>query len=509
MIRKSQYFSNLYRDSVALMQLSAALLDVEGVVQASLVMATEANIDLLAEVGLVDAETAPRPNDILFAIEAEDDAAHAAALAAAEGMLAEDKPAPGGGGVPEFPPRSFEMALEAMPAANLALISCPGEYAAAEGMKALRLGLDVMIFSDNVRVEDEVRLKSLADATDHIVMGPDCGTSIIGGVPLGFANVVARGDIGIVAASGTGLQQVSCLIDQAGAGVSHALGTGGRDLAAAVGGVSMLRGLRMLAEDASTKVIVLISKPPADAVAEAVLEAAAGAGKPAVVNFLGMPAPENHAANLVFAANLEDAASAAVALSQGSAHSPAAASAVPAVSLAPQQKFIRGLYSGGTFCYEAQQIFADSLGPVYSTTPLLPDLALTDHWQSQEHTIIDLGDDVFTRGRPHPMIDHRLRNERFLQEAADTEVALILLDVVLGYGAHMDPAGEMIPALREAQSIADAAGRALIFVGFICGTAADPQDMAAQQAALVSEGVILASSNAAAVRLSAQILGKE
>ena len=250
-----------------------------------------------------------------------------------------------------------------MPAANLALISTPGDYAAAEAMKALRLGLNVMLFSDNVAVEDEIALKRYARAHDLIVMGPDCGTAIIGGIPLGFANVVRRGDIGVVAASGTGLQQVTCLIDRLGGGISQAIGTGGHDLSREVGGITLLQGLQALADDPATRVIVLISKPPAPEVAAAVLASARKAGKPVVVNFLGADPQSIAGPGLTPAKTLEDAALAAVALAKGEQRSALALASAPfdPPRLAAGQRYIRGLYSGGTFCYEATLLLGETL----------------------------------------------------------------------------------------------------------------------------------------------------
>lgn len=489
------------------MQLSTALGEIDGVNQASLVMATEANIALLTESGLLEGEVIPRPNDILLAVDADTDAAYAEAAREAEQLLHQAPPAASGGGPRETDPRSIEMGLAAVPRANLALISCPGEYAGAEAMKALRLGLDVMIFSDNVDVETEKELKEFADAEGRLVMGPDCGTAIIAGVPLGFANMVTRGDVGIVAASGTGLQQVSCLIDQHGAGVSHALGTGGRDLSSAIGGISMRRGLSLLAADDGTKIIVLISKPPAPEVAAAIVTAASAIDKPVIINFVGAEPSSESDPNLHFATTLEDAAGLAVSLSSGAEVSPTdTPNTAAAIKFADSQKYIRGLYSGGTFSYEALHLLADTVGDVCSTTPLLPELALEDAWQSRNHTVIDLGDDEFTRGRPHPMIDHRLRNERIVKEAEDPETAVLLFDIVLGHGAHPDPAGEMIPSLLEAKAHAEKEGRELALVGFVCGTKADPQNMGQQIIALEDAGVLLAPSNAAAVRLAASIV---
>jgi FdrA protein len=508
---RQKLFRNLYRDSVSLMQLSALLSARPGVRQASAVMASEGNLELLREAGLARGAIEAGPSDLLVAIEGDEDALEGA-MAAAEAALTETRARPEGGSGRRRPaPRSIEMALGDLPTANLALISTPGDYAAAEAWKALRLGLNVMLFSDNVALEAEIALKRYARDHDLLVMGPDCGTAILGGVPLGFANVVRRGGIGAVAASGTGLQQVTCLIDRLGMGVSQAIGTGGHDLSARVGAITMLQGLDALAADPATEVIVLISKPPDPEVAARVLRAARGAGKPVVVNFLGADPASIEGASLHAARTLEDAARIAVALARGLEPEVPAGDARPlppeveALRLAPRQRYVRGLYSGGTFCYEALLLLGEALGPVHSNTPLDPAQALADVWRSIAHTAIDLGDDAFTRGRPHPMIDQSLRNERLLREAADPEVAVILLDVVLGYGAHPDPAAEIAPVIREARRRASGAGRDLAVVASVCGTAADPQDLTRQEAALRAAGVLLAESNAEAVRLAARI----
>jgi succinyl-CoA synthetase alpha subunit len=501
---------NLYRDSVSLMQLSATLGKLPGVEQASAVMATPANLELLREAGLLEGRITANPNDLLLALRGKSETALQTALAAA--AVALEKPAAGlvTGGVSAPPLRSLQMAQAQAPAANLALISVPGEYAAAEAMKALRLGLNVMLFSDNVALADEVALKRFAREHGLLVMGPDCGTAIVDGVPLGFANAVRRGTIGVVGASGTGTQQVTCLVHRAGAGISHAIGTGGHDLHKDVGGISMLAGMKALARDPGTEVIVLVSKPPAPGVAKTVLAAAERAGKPVVVNFIGAAAAEIRGRTLRAASTLEEAALIAVALARGGRPArPAKDQArLPALRFAAKQRYVRGLYSGGTFCYEASALLGEALGEVWSNAPADARLKLADPWKSHQHTLVDLGDDVFTRGRPHPMIDHRLRNERIVAEAGDPEVAVILLDVVLGHGAHPDPAAEMVPAIRKAQAVARKKGRALAIVGFVCGTDEDPQGLDRQEGALREAGVLLASSSARAARLAATIAQK-
>jgi succinyl-CoA synthetase alpha subunit len=489
------------------MQLADALGKLQGVERASVLMASEANLGLMREAGLLKDHVDASPNDILIAVQAKTDSAASAALSHAETGLKEEPRASRGAGPGEPAPRSIEMAVKTDPAANLALISTPGEYAAAEATKALRLGLNVMLFSDNVSLDDEAALKKYARENGLIVMGPDCGTAIINGVPLAFANVVKRGPVGCIAASGTGLQQVTCLVDRLGVGVSQAIGTGSHDLGEAVGGITMLQGLEALADDKETRVIVLISKPPAASVASRVLAAASKVGKPIVVCFVGADPASIKGKNLYPAKTLEDAARAAAALARGKkpAARAAARTAVPRVGLRAGQRYVRGLYSGGTFCYEASLLLGEALGRVWSNAPVKKSDKVGDVWRSREHTVIDLGDDVFTRGRPHPMIDHRLRNERLVAEAADPNVAVILFDVVLGYGAHQDPAAEMVPAIKAAQARAAKGKRKIAFVGFVCGTSGDPQNLAKQEAALKKSGVLLADSNAAAVRLAARI----
>jgi succinyl-CoA synthetase alpha subunit len=493
------------------MQFSQRLAAFPGVTQASAVMATENNINLLHAAGLLKGSFAPSPNDLLIVIEGSDERALDAVLNQAEVMLKQKPTDSGDGGRQRVMPRSIEMGLAEMPGANLALISTPGEYAAAEALKALHLGLNAMLFSDNVSMDDEIVLKQYARDHGLLVMGPDCGTAIINGVPLGFANVVRRGDIGLVAASGTGLQQVSSLIDRWNSGVSQAIGIGSHDLHTRVGGISMLQGIEMLAADPATRVIVLISKPPSLEVATRVLERAAQSGKPVVVDFIGADPTTVVRTGITFAQTLEDAAAMAVALSLGKEPRRSAGTQdreiIAAVgTAAPTQKYIRSLFSGGTFCFETLLLLGEKLGPIYSNVPLKPEYRLKDVWQSQQHTAIDLGDDLFTQGRPHPMIDFRLRNERILKEAADPKVRVILLDLVLGYGSNMDPAGELVPTIAKARSQAAEAGRDLVFVGSVCGTAADPQNLNRQEDALRAAGVLLAESNAQAARLAAQIV---
>ena len=508
---RHKVITNEYRDSVTLMQMSNVLASNDGVEQASMVMATSTNLELLHDAGLLSGNVDAGSNDMILVVQGDASVLDAVMEQADELLSAEDKGDESG--VQKEPPRSINMVLDEDPDLNLAIISVPGVYAAAETMKALRNGLHVMLFSDNVSEQDELEVKTFASSKDLIVMGPDCGTAIINGVPLAFANVVQKGKIGAVGASGTGLQQVTVLVDRLGAGISQAIGTGGHDLSKTIGGISMLQGIKALDADNETEVITLISKPPSPEVANKVLEAAITSSKPVVVNFLGMDPTEISGEGIFAAKNLEDCARMAVAVANG--EDPNKLSDVnlnqeeiktARNSLNGKQQYIRGLYSGGTFCYEATLMMSETLDQVYSNTPTSDKNKIEDVWKSYEHTLVDLGDDVFTRGRPHPMIDHRLRNERIVEETKDPLTAVILLDIVLGYGSHDNPAAEMLPAIEEARNVAKQDGRNIVFVGSVCGTEGDPQGLKPQEKLLSDAGVLLSQSNAQAVKTALAII---
>jgi succinyl-CoA synthetase alpha subunit len=487
---RQRVFRNAYRDSVELMRIAAEMERLPGVIRAGLVMCTPANLAIVAEAGLDKGlDAAAGPNDMVVALAANDDAAAEAAFERAATLM-RGAAAEAAGEGQRFVPTTIAEAVADLPDANLALISTPGTYATAEALKALKRGMHVFLFSDNVSVEDEVELKRLGVRKGLLVMGPDCGTAIIDGIPLGFANEVRRGRVGLVGASGTGLQQVTCLLDAFGAGVSQAIGVGGRDLHEEVGGLMMLAGLERLAADEGTDVVVLISKPPAAAVAAKVLAAASAAPKPVVVNFIGGDGEAIRAAGAHPATTFEEAAQTAAGLSLGTAPTPLEDDAADADELAAQlaagQDRIAGLYSGGSLASEAKVVLKGLLGAEVAAS----------------QRIVDLGDDEYTVGRPHPMIDPRLRSEKIEEAGADPEVAVILLDIVLGYASHPDPAGALIPAIQAAREAARQGGRGLALVASVCGTPGDPQGLAAQRAILVDAGVHLAASNARAAQLA-------
>ncbi|HVO17830.1 MAG TPA: acyl-CoA synthetase FdrA [Anaeromyxobacter sp.] len=510
LVRKGAYF-----DSVFLMSLGGAVKAATGVADAMVSMGTPLNLELLRDRGYSAAELAPAtPNDLVIAVEAADRAAADSAVAAADELL-KQKVRPVSGGAAAAP-TSLEGALRLLPGANLAVISVPGAHAAREARKALLAGLHVMLFSDNVSLEDEVALKQLGRSSGLLVMGPDCGTAIVNGKPLCFANVVRRGPVGVVAASGTGLQEVTCLVDRLGSGVSQALGTGGRDLKnERVGGITMTMGIEALAQDPATQVIAILSKPPAPAVAARLIAALGATGKPAVAHFIGQdPAALGKApASVRWAASLEEAAALAVSLAGGRADlrppDPAALAARArqlARGLSPRQRHLRGYFTGGTLADEALFLLHRPGRPVHSNNQTDPAFVLADARTSVGHTIVDLGDDVFTVGRPHPMIDPSTRTERILAEAADPGVAVLLVDVVLGHGSHPDPAGALLPALAEARRAAEARGGRLPVVASVVGTPGDPQGYASQRAKLEEAGCAVMDSNHQAALLAGRIL---
>ncbi|MBI37644.1 MAG: hypothetical protein CL568_08695 [Alphaproteobacteria bacterium] len=514
MITGTRIIADLYRDSVSLMKISSRLDSLPNVIQASCIMATPANINLLLEAGLLSSEIAAEPNEVLIAIEAEDKTSLNEALDLAENELRQRASTNSNREQKSesSEPFSQEMALDINTEANLVLISTPGPYAAAEALKALKLGLNTMIFSDNVTIEDEILLKEYANKKNLMVLGPDCGTSVINGVPLGFANVVKKGNIGIVAASGTGLQQVICLIDEGGGGVSQAIGTGGRDLDSRIGGLSTIQGIKALDKDQETSVVVIISKPPSLKVVDSLIKKVKKMSKPAVFCLFGSNIEDPKVKNIYITETLEDAARTALSLSSNSIEKNIAhknetrilelLNHVPKVS--NNGRYLRALYSGGTFCYEALSLLNGKLEELHSNIAFPKSTLMSNPWESRGHTLLDLGDDLFTRGKAHPMIDFSIRNERLMEEASDPETAVILFDIVLGHCAHTDPSSAIVPIIDQIKSNKE--NPPPLMIGFICGTEGDPQNLFSQKSNLKKAGVLLANNNAEAVRLAAKVI---
>jgi FdrA protein len=480
----SRVFPRLYRDSVALMAIASGTESLEGVERVGAVMATPANLEILRESDMLPEGLNAAPDDLVIVVRGDSpdtvdsalDAAEASLMSVESGRKQADRPAATiGEGIAAMSAEDPDRAP------TMAAISIPGGYAAVVAERALRDGLHVFCFSDNVPIEDEVRVKRLARDRGLLHMGPDCGTAIIDGVPLGFANVVRRGSVGIVAASGTGAQEVSRLLDLAGAGISQLIGVGGRDLSAEVDGTMTELALDLLEADPDTKVIVIVSKPPSGPVAERLLgrlAAIARGGTPAVACFLGA---DDEDGDVTVRGTLEGGAVAAAAAAGHRLETDVAGD--PPTTAPPGR--VLGLYTGGTLASEAKL--------------LLKRAGVT------ELEVLDLGDDEYTAGKPHPMIDPEARAARIEAAGADPSVGILLLDLVIGYGASPDPATPVVDALASARAAAAADGRELLVIGSVCGTPGDPQGLDRQRALLERAGVVLVPTNAAAARLAGEL----
>ena len=483
-VRKS-----FYLDSVALMRISRSIVDMHGVETAALMMGSSSNREIMTNAGLLnDVGQTAESGDLIIAVLANDRESAEMALTQSRALL--DEPRANTTDENNWQPRTLRAAVKLAPDSSLALISVPGDFAVAEARKAIRRGLHAMIFSDNIPLSDEVVLKHEARELGKLVMGPDCGTSIINGVPLAFANKLPRGDIGIIGASGTGIQEISCLIAQYGGGISHAIGVGGRDLKTEVGGISTLMALDALDADALTKHIVIVSKPPPAAMITKVLQRVGESDKPATICFIGAKAltmPDN--ATQVF--SLKAAAQSPMHLSIDDAETGVAAT--EEINLIEGKNRVMGLFSGGTLCAEAQVIFHNSNEAVTSNAPIPGVPLLTD--VNDGHLLLDLGSDEYTRGKPHPMIDPTVRDETLIKAMGSDNVGLILIDVVLGFGAHDDPAGHLAGVITNHRS-ANGSDKGPAIVASVTGTEADPQVRSTQISKLTAIGVHVAPTNA-------------
>ena len=494
---------NSYQDSINLMLLTNSVSTIEGVDQSQVMMGTDANKDIFRSANLLtDKAENATPNDMVIVVETDDESVVDKVVEASDKFLSDLSVKKDSDDVKNV--KTWDAALEALPDANMALVSIPGIYAANEIEKALDKNLHVFSFSDNVTIEDEVRLKKKAHEKGLLLMGPDCGTGIISSIPLAFTNVVNPGNIGVVGASGTGIQEVTTIIERLGSGVVHAIGTGGRDLHEEVGGITMKDAIIGLEHHDPTDVIVVISKPPAKEVRDEIMEMLQSVSKPVVAVFMGEH-PDHHEGNVYLAHTLEETAQIAVDLSKGNPVKESYDEPVQTdiKETLPEGKTVKGLYSGGTLANEAGMLVAEAL-----------DLGKIIHEEgyilkTNGFEVMDLGDDVYTQGKPHPMIDPEVRIKKIKEAAADESTGIILLDVVLGYGAHPDMANALRPAIEEALATAKKDNHQLYIIATVVGTKYDPQDYDKSVEVLKEAGVLVESSNAKAVRLALHLMGKD
>jgi len=511
---RTRVIKGQYHDSVSLMLAAKEIKKIEGVVDAAAVMGTDANKALLKQAGLLTEEAQSASADDLVVSVKKDKGADTILSQIDDFMVSKSSTATGS---LKKELHSIRSAVRFDPTINFAEISVAGAFAAREAREALASGLHVLLFSDNVSLEDEVSLKKYAVSQGLLLMGPGAGTAIINGVGLGFANAVPTGSAGIVSAAGTGLQEVSTILAWAGIGVSQAIGTGGRDLSNKVGGLMAIAGIESLIEDEQTKVIILISKPADDAVIGKILNVLKRGKKESVLCMLGATFDHRQDGNIHFTRTLEECALTAATIMgaelpdfqsflQTEIKKQQTQANTLRSKLGSGQKFIRGLYSGGTLCYEAQVIWKELLSePVFSNAPLEKKNYLEKN-ATQCHTAFDLGEEEFTVGRPHPMIDNDLRTRYILMASRDPTTAVIVIDVVIGYGAHPDPGMELGDAIKLAKKEANQQGRHLIVITCVTGAKDDPQDLVKTKRKLTEAGAVVCDTNAQAARLAGMVV---
>ncbi len=511
---------NIFRDSIQLMRLTEDVKKLEGVDDAVVSMGTDTNRRLLSELGLLASESkGAGDSDMIIAVLVKSGFDGREVMGRVENLVMAPPKASGGPRTQVL--HSISSALERLPKANLAVVSLPGKQAFEPSMELLRSGVNVHLFSDHVPMEQEIELKRFASSRGLLVMGPGAGTSIINGVGLGFANSVRRGDVGIVASAGTGIQEVSSMLDNIGLGVSAALGVGGTDVSEQVGGLMMKDCLGLLEKDKGTRLIIIIAKTPKDTVIREVMSYVEGkTSKPVITCFLGLDPPSTRGERVSYAKTLHSAVHKAARASGREAEKEyekklgmsfedlSRSSSKPSGSMGGR-RFVRGLYSGGTLAHETLLIFREILGEAYSNTPLSANFELPDPNVSIDNSVVDLGDEFFTAGRAHPMIDPTLRKLRIAQEAKDPKVAAIMLDVVLGYGSSPDPGGALVGAIKEATRPSGSSRDRVALMAHICGTQSDPQSFEEQSDKLDEAGVVLFPSNALLAAKAALSVGEE
>jgi succinyl-CoA synthetase alpha subunit len=505
-IRRNEYY-----DSVFLMGINKRLSEISGVEQTAVLMATEANKKLLVELGFSNQKIdEAQPTDLIAAVIA-DSSETVAVVTESLGEVLKSMSS----GISDSGLKTLDEAIHRRPDGNLVVLSIPGEFVNSEARKALEAGLNTFVFSSNVPVEQELELKLLARSRGLLVMGPDCGTSIIHGVGIGFANKVRRGPIGVVGPSGTGLQEFTSLIHNAGGGISHAIGTGSRDLSDEIEGLTTFATLQMLENDPDTHVLAIVAKPPGEQTLRKLIELAKSFSKPLVGCFLGIDfASWDEEGAIVWARTIDDAVLIALKLAGFEMNAEASREEqVPSARVEEEisgwsdgARYLRGIFAGGTFCYQSQQIFKDAGFDVYSNGPIDKKYRLADADESQEHTLVDMGDEQYTLGKPHPMIDSTERAKRILVEARDPEVAILLLDFILGFNAASDPVGDVLDAILQAGKIRRRIGGGLTIVASVCGTREDPQDLELQTQLLREHGVVVFKSNVSATQFCIDLI---
>lgn len=496
-----------YIDSLETLYASSVLMDQEGITAGFVGVGTAPFKDTVISSGLnspdLDSATG---NDLVIIADCSNKAAFDTAVAA---VLASFEVEASVQAEESFV--STKAAVQKHPEINLCSVSVPGEYAYGEVKKALNAGLHCVVFSNNVPLEQEREMKLLAREKGLLCMGPDCGVANINGAALVLSSINNRGPFGIVGASGTGIQHVAAILHEAGSGVSQTIGTGGNDCKDAVGGIMMLMGIDAMEADPETRYLALISRKPGDTVLPKLLERIKTCKKPVVALFMGCDRAQVEASGAIYASSLDDCAIQCLKLI--GTHYPLATedelvtlAAEEVKKYAPEQKYLRGLYTGGTYMDEAANAMIPRIGTIWSNCPIQPEWKLEDSYVSRENACVDYGEEEFTLGRPHPAIDPSIRKPAILREAMDPEVAVILLDFILTPPGHMDPTGFVIDDIKMAQQMAESEGRHITFIASVLGTTADFQDKNKQERQLRDAGVVVCQTNYRAAVLASEII---
>ena len=483
MEEKYHVIEGRYIDSVLLMQISREIEKMQGVSKASCMVATAENISFLEMAGF-HPPSGVSGNSVIIAVEAEsskkcEDAINNAINLIDTGMV-QHKTSYTLDDLPDL------ISTDDFP---VVFISTPGEYAYDVADKSLDSGANIHIFSSNVPIEQELRLKTKGASKGLFVMGPDCGTSIIHGKGLGFSNALeATGDIGIIGSSGTGIQELSVLMDRNGLGVSYAIGVGSNDLKESINGIMSKQALNFLKERCSA--IAVVCKKPDPSVERALLESMGNI--PSVFISLGSD-KQYSSGNTYVTGNIDDAVSHL--MSKIGKGRKIQQEAFPKMKEpGKDRKLLRGFFVGGSLCYQAQAILHGKGIHVFSNAPADEQYRVEKDFDNL-NVCIDTGAEEYVAGKPHPMIDPVSRNSFLVRESSRNDVRVILFDIILGYGSAEDPVAGL-----------DKMKNGPVLVASICGTEKDSQGYQSIRKRLEDKGVVVFRSAARAAEYAASIM---
>jgi len=493
---------NFFRDSVQMMQFSQQLKDEQGVIDAAIVMGTDLNKNTLKKMGLLTEDgISATENDTLITINCQDENSLNNAVQKAEQLLTSDITKSKN----EF--NDLSSALDAFDNANMASLSIPGQFVKEMATELIRKQLHLFVFSDHVPLEDEILLKNLALENNVLFMGPEAGTSILNGTVFGFGNRIRSGSVGIIGASGTGIQESSTMIDLFGEGISHAIGVGGRDLRNDIGGMMTMKTMEVFEDDPNTKAVLLVSKPVGDDVRNKIINKINNFSKKNyVLCLIGDNENREDSAKIKFSKSIQISVLKILKYVNDDAYKKikdvVRKQVDDSIKLAKSlssdlnndQRFVRGFFAGGTLCYESKIILEQMIGKVYSNLSSDDEYSIKGNAASKENTLIDFGEEEFTSARPHPIIDPLLRKNRILEDADDPNVGVIIIDIICGINAAKNTMAFHAETIKKAIENAKEKGRRLSVFAYICGTEKDVSEN--ELKLLTDSGAKLFTSNA-------------